>query len=114
MQHPRVIALLLTLATLAVYAQTASFEFAGLDDDVYVYRNAHLVDGVGWDDVLSSFEFGRQTANWHPLTSLSLTLDDFPSCRENLLPDLGRLKVLDMLSIFLGCCNFQHGGHERC
>lgn len=75
MQRPTLIALLLALATLAVYAQTGGFEFAALDDDVYVYRNPHLVDGVGWEDVLSSFEFGRGTANWHPLTSLSLALD---------------------------------------
>ena len=38
-------------------------------------ERSHLVDGVGWEDVLSSFEFGRGTANWHPLTSLSLALD---------------------------------------
>ena len=75
MQRPTLIALLLALATLAVYAQTAGFEFMALDDDIYVYRNPNLVDGVGWEDVLSSFEFGGITANWHPLTSLSLALD---------------------------------------
>jgi len=34
MRRPLLIALLLGAATLAVYAQTASFEFIGYDDDV--------------------------------------------------------------------------------
>jgi len=77
MRRPLLIALLLGAATLAVYAQTASFEFIGYDDDVYVYRNPHLVDGVGWADVPAAFEAGRLTANWHPVTMLSLTLDTY-------------------------------------
>ena len=47
MQRATLIALSLAVATLAVYAQTAAFEFAALDDNVYVYRNPHLTDGVG-------------------------------------------------------------------
>lgn len=75
MQRPGLIALLLVVATLAVYAQTADFEFMGFDDSVYVYENPHLIDGVSASDVAAAFEFGRETANWHPLTMLSLTLD---------------------------------------
>jgi tetratricopeptide (TPR) repeat protein len=75
MQRPTLIALLLLVATLGVYAQTASFEFIGLDDDVWVYRNPDFVDGIGWEDVPAQFAFGRETANWVPLTMLSLALD---------------------------------------
>ena len=77
MRRPLLIALLLGAATLGVYAQVTSFEFIGYDDDVYVYRNPHLVDGVGWEDVPAAFEAGRLTANWHPVTMLSLTLDTY-------------------------------------
>jgi tetratricopeptide (TPR) repeat protein len=75
MRRPALIALLLVLATGAVYAQTVSFGFMGLDDDVWVYRNPDFVDGVGWEDLGTFFEMGRETANWVPLTMASLALD---------------------------------------
>jgi len=69
------ILLLLATAIGVVYGQVTSFEFIGYDDDVYVTENPHLVDGVGWEDIPAAFEAGMLTANWHPVTMLSLTLD---------------------------------------
>ena len=75
MQRTTLIALLLSIATWGVYAQVGDFGFAGLDDDIYVHGNYRLLDGVSGDDVVAAFGFERQTANWHPLTTLSLLFD---------------------------------------
>ena len=67
-------ALLLVLATLAVYARVASFEFINFDDPGYVSDNAHVLSGLSAENTVWAFTTTRQ-ANWHPLTWLSLQLD---------------------------------------
>jgi tetratricopeptide (TPR) repeat protein len=64
----------LLLLTAVAYAQVVGFEFTNYDDTAYVPDNAHVRDGftlrgVGW--AFTTFE----TANWYPLTWLSLMLD---------------------------------------
>jgi tetratricopeptide (TPR) repeat protein len=70
----RAIALLLALATIAVFGRACADQFVNYDDDVYVTQNSSLnvefgPSGLGW--AFTTF----QAANWHPLTWLSLALD---------------------------------------
>ncbi len=69
-----VIAVGLVLLTSVAYAQVVGFEFTNYDDTAYVPDNAHVCDGfslrgIGW--AFTTYE----TANWYPLTWLSLMLD---------------------------------------
>jgi len=66
--------MLLVVATLAVYARAARFEFINFDDPGYVADNAHVLNGLGREGFVWAFTTTRQ-ANWHPLTWLSLQLD---------------------------------------
>ncbi|MEI8078382.1 MAG: tetratricopeptide repeat protein [bacterium] len=64
----------LVLAVLAIYRQTAWFNFVYFDDPGYVFDNPLINRGLGWQALLgvwSSFT----GANWHPLTLLSHQLD---------------------------------------
>jgi tetratricopeptide (TPR) repeat protein len=74
MSRPRNIALVLALATLAVYLPVAWHEFIGYDDDAYVTNNLMVQKGLtlaGLKWAFTNFE----AANWHPLTWLSHMLD---------------------------------------
>ena len=73
MSRPRLIALLLLLATLAVYLPAARFGFVNYDDPDYasenpVVRSGLTAAGVAW-------AFGCHAANWIPLTWLSHMTD---------------------------------------
>ena len=64
----------LALLVAAAYAQVLRFEFVNYDDTVYVPDNPHVragfsLEGIGW--AFTTFE----TANWYPLSWLSLMLD---------------------------------------
>lgn len=48
MVPPWGIALLLTMAILAVYGQTAGFDFLDFDDDYYIFKNRMVSDGLTW------------------------------------------------------------------
>jgi Tfp pilus assembly protein PilF len=66
--------MLLALAVLAIYSQTANFGYVAYDDDQYVYQNPWVKAGltasnIGW--AFTTFFY----ANWHPLTWLSYMLD---------------------------------------
>lgn len=68
------ICLLLALATVAVFAQTATHGYVAYDDDQYVYENHWVKAGltasnIGW--AFTTFFY----ANWHPLTWISYMLD---------------------------------------
>ena len=65
---------LLFLATAAVYAQTAHFDFVNFDDPDYVTANSHVRGGFTADNVAWAFTSG-DAANWFPLTRLSHMLD---------------------------------------
>ena len=59
----------------AVFGQTLHHQFVNLDDNEYVYDNLHVTGGLTWDGI--SWAFTHTWAhNWHPLTWLSLMLDD--------------------------------------
>ena len=68
------IVILLSLAVILVYAQTARHQFVNLDDDEYVYDNPNIRDGLASKAVAWSFT-ALYADNWHPLTWLSHALD---------------------------------------
>jgi tetratricopeptide (TPR) repeat protein len=64
----------LVLAVLAVFGQTAQFEFVNYDDAVNVFENPIVADGLSGPAVASAFTH-QQLSNWIPLTTLSHMLD---------------------------------------
>jgi tetratricopeptide (TPR) repeat protein len=65
---------LLFAATLALYAQTARFDFVNFDDPDYVAANAQVRGGFTAPNLAWAFT-SRDAANWFPLTRLSHMLD---------------------------------------
>lgn len=68
-------ALALALLTAAAYGRVFSNGFVNLDDDYYVYRNGSTTIGLRWPAVRWAFTT-IFLGNWHPLTWLSLQLDN--------------------------------------
>jgi protein O-mannosyl-transferase len=67
-------ALLLAVATLAVYAPARHFAFVNYDDSEYVYENPHVLTGLTLKNVAWAFT-SFYACNWHPLTWISHMLD---------------------------------------
>ncbi len=65
---------ILAVSTLLVFWQVRNFDFVNYDDNIYVYENPHILNGLTGDGIIWSFTTGQAT-NWHPLTWLSLMLD---------------------------------------
>jgi tetratricopeptide (TPR) repeat protein len=64
----------LTALVLFIYWQTSGFGFINLDDNLYVYDNPAVINGLSWNGV--KWAFGAFfSANWHPLTWISHMLD---------------------------------------
>jgi hypothetical protein len=61
-------------ATLLVYARTSRFDFVSWDDPIYVTRNDVVRQGLTAGGVVWAFTTG-ETANWHPLVTVSHMLD---------------------------------------
>ncbi|MDD5134976.1 MAG: tetratricopeptide repeat protein [Phycisphaerae bacterium] len=64
----------LTLSVLSVFWQVRNFDFINYDDNTYISDNSYVFNGLNSDGVLWAFTTGH-SANWHPLTWLSLMLD---------------------------------------
>ena len=68
------VCLFLALAVWAVFGQTLQHAFVNYDDDVYVYDNPKIAQGLSLDGAVWAFK--NLTAGfWHPLTWLSLMAD---------------------------------------
>ena len=67
-------ALLIGLATAAVFARAAANGFVSFDDGLYITDNAHVLAGLAWAGVRWAFTTFDAT-NWHPVTWLSHMLD---------------------------------------
>jgi tetratricopeptide (TPR) repeat protein len=65
---------LLALAVWVVFGQTLHHEFINFDDDVYVYANPTVAQGMTLNGIGWAFTH-RHGNNWHPLTSLSHMMD---------------------------------------
>jgi len=68
------ICLLLAVATLAIYAQTATHGYVAYDDDQYVYQNPWVKAGLTVSNLAWAFTTFFY-ANWHPFTWISYMLD---------------------------------------
>jgi hypothetical protein len=68
------LALIIAVATFALYLPTARFSFVNYDDAAYVYKNAITLSGLSWRTICLSFT-QPACSNWHPLTMLSLLFD---------------------------------------
>jgi tetratricopeptide (TPR) repeat protein len=66
--------LALLVSIVAVYAQTAHFDFVNFDDPEYVAQNLHVRSGLTAPDIGWAFTSG-EAANWFPVTWLSHMLD---------------------------------------
>jgi len=64
----------LAVSTLLVFWQVRNFDFINYDDNDYVFENPHVLNGLTEDGVIWAFTTNR-SANWHPITWLSLMLD---------------------------------------
>lgn len=71
---PWLLALLLTVITLAAYWPTFANQFINYDDPGYVYNNSHLQGGLRWTNVVWAAR-ATYMANWHPLTWMSHMAD---------------------------------------
>ena len=72
--QPLLLALLLVVATLALYYPVHGHPFVNYDDSLYVTDNVQVQSGINWDTVTWAFTtFDVDT--WHPLTWLSHALD---------------------------------------
>jgi tetratricopeptide (TPR) repeat protein len=70
----RWVCVFLVLPVLAVFGQTAGFEFVNFDDGKYVYENPIVQKGLTWEGVRWAFTYG-EIGHWHPLTWLSHMAD---------------------------------------
>ena len=74
MSRPRLIALLLALATLVVYLPVVHDDFVNFDDQDYVTDNTVVKNGLTWAGIKWAFTTSH-AANWHPVTWLSHMTD---------------------------------------
>ena len=74
MSRPRLIALLLALATLLVYLPVTRFDFLNYDDNDYVTGNRVVQNGLTFAGIKWAFTTVH-ASNWHPLTWLSHMAD---------------------------------------
>jgi protein O-mannosyl-transferase len=72
--RPLNVCLFLAVLTLAVYWRVLSCEFIDYDDPDYFSRNPQVLAGLSWAGIGWAFTT-FSSANWHPVTWLSLMLD---------------------------------------
>ena len=68
------LAILLVVATVALYYPANGHPFVNFDDNLYVTENVHVTAGLHWQTVKWAFTTFDQ-GNWHPLTWLSHAAD---------------------------------------
>jgi len=64
----------LVLLTTVAYWQIRSYGFVMYDDPIYVSENAHVLNGFTKEGIIRAFT-SAYSANWHPVTWISLMLD---------------------------------------
>jgi Tfp pilus assembly protein PilF len=69
-----IIALLLFGGTLLLYVPALNNAFVNYDDPAYVTGNAHVLQGLSWNNIAWAFSTTVE-ANWHPLTWISHMTD---------------------------------------
>ncbi len=66
--------LALILSTLLVFWQVRNFDFVNYDDNLYVYQNPHVLNGLTADGAIWAFATPH-VGNWLPLTWISFMFD---------------------------------------
>src|SRR5260370_4683163 len=69
------LAFLLAIGTVILYAPAMRNGFVNFDDPDYVTRNARVLQGVTWPNLMWAFGTNNPAANWHPLTWISHMID---------------------------------------
>ena len=69
-----VVTFLLIITTLVVYYRVGTFDFITFDDNIYVYEELHVKEGLSFQNVLWCLKHPHAN-NWHPITSISLFLN---------------------------------------
>jgi protein O-mannosyl-transferase len=69
------LAILLAVGNIVLYAPALQNGFVNFDDPDYVTRNAHVLQGVTWENLRWAFGTDNPAANWHPLTWISHMLN---------------------------------------
>jgi Tfp pilus assembly protein PilF len=69
-----VLSLILFAGTLVLYFPTPDSSFVNYDDPAYVTANAHVLQGLSWNNFKWAFT-ATVEANWHPLTWISHMAD---------------------------------------
>src|SRR5580698_10371611 len=70
-----VICVSLALAVWAVFGQTFHYPFVSYDDNVYVYENPAIIQGLSFPGVVWIFTHLSSPDDWLPLTALSHMVD---------------------------------------
>jgi Tfp pilus assembly protein PilF len=70
-----VVCVFLALAVWAVFGQTLRHEFVSYDDNVYVYANPAITQGLSFHGVVWIFTHLSSPDDWLPLTALSHAVD---------------------------------------
>ena len=71
---PLLISICLAAAIIAVYWPVYKYSFINYDDNIYVYSNPEIHQGINWSSVRWAFSTGY-TGNYHPVTWLSHMAD---------------------------------------
>lgn len=73
-RRPWLVCLVLFVGTWLVFGRAVTFDFVNVDDAEYVVDNPFIQRGLGLDAIAWSLT-GVQSANWHPLTWITHTVD---------------------------------------
>jgi protein O-mannosyl-transferase len=68
------ISMVLFVGTLILYIPVLNSAFVNYDDPAYITANAHVLQGLSWNNVAWTFA-ATVEANWHPLTWISHMAD---------------------------------------
>jgi tetratricopeptide (TPR) repeat protein len=70
------ICLALVLLTIIAFWPVKNCDFINFDDNLYVYENGYIQNGVSWHFIKWAFSAdSSKVGHWHPITWLSLMLD---------------------------------------
>jgi hypothetical protein len=101
LSSPRFLGAALALAVLVLYWPATKFEFSGFDDPVYYVHNNQVQAGLSLHGVAWAFTT-EATANWHPLTWLSLMVDaDLSKGTSTWLPHFTNIAFHALNSVLL-------------
>lgn len=67
--------LILVILIVGLFSPSRNFSFVDYDDQEYVIENAHMRDGLSWENIKWAFSSVGYADNWHPLAWISMMVD---------------------------------------